>query len=328
MIRALDWRDLSLLRRLRDRGVCLDAQQAFCRGHHTLANTLLGLVSPTLNVHTLVSRPDGPEDPAAVAQILHHNSDTLARLAFITPEGALSSASGLALLEGVCQAAGERGALNLAAEVDEDSPAFAGLRRAGFAIYARQNVWALPTPAEAAREGRPDAQSRQLWRTEIGSDRSAVHFLYANLVPALVQQIEPPPARGSRGLVYWQGGELLGYLEVERGPLGTWVQPYFHPAVEQTHALLVDLLAHGPVSRARPVFVCVRSYQGWMNGLLERLGFGLCASQAVMVKRLAATVRRPALARLPAIEGTRAEPTAPIVRLHDRPPAPKAGQRP
>ncbi len=327
MIRPLDWRDLSLLRRLRDRGVCLDAQQAFCRGHHTLANTLLGLVSPTLNVHTLVSRPDGPQDSAAVAQILHHNSDTLARLAFITPEEALSTPPGLALLEGICQAAGERGALNLAAEVDEDNPAFEGLRRAGFAIYARQNIWALPTLAEAV-ESAPNPQGRPRWRTETAADSPGIHFLYANLVPALVQQIEPPPARGSRGLVYCQGGELLGYLEVVRGPLGSWVQPYFHPAIEQTHALLVDLLAHGPVNRIRTVFVCVRSYQGWMNGLLERLGFELCASQAVMVKRLAATVRRPALARLPAIEGTQAEPTAPFARLHDRPPAPKAGQRP
>ncbi len=327
MIRPLDWRDLSLLRRLRDRGLCLDAQQAYCRGHHTLTNTLLGIVSPTLNVHTLVSRPDGPEDPAAVAQMIHHNSDTLARLAFISPEGALSSSSGVALLEGVCQAAGERGAWNLAAEVDEDSPAFEGLRRAGFAIYARQNVWALPPPAKPAASA-ANSQDRPLWRAEIGSDRPAVHFLYANLVPALVQQIEPPPARGSRGLVYWEAGELLGYLEVARGPLGTWVQPYFHPAVEQTHALLVDLLARGPVGRVRPVFVCVRSYQGWMNGLLERLGFELCASQAVMVKRLAATVRRPALARLPAIECTQAEPTAPFARLRDRPQTPKAGQQP
>jgi len=327
VIRPLDWRDLSLLRRLRDRGVCLDAQQAYSRGHHTLTNTLLGLVSPTLNAHTLVSRPSQPDDAAAVAHILHHNSDTLARLTFITPEEALSSTSGLALLEGVCQAAGERGALNLAAEVDEDSPAFEGLRRAGFAIYARQNIWGLPTSNETIYAA-PGSEDRQLWRTETGADRAAVHFLYANLVPALVQQIEPPPTRGSRGLVYCQGGELLGYLEVERGPLATWVQPYFHPAAEQTHALLLDFLAHGPLSRVRPVFICVRSYQGWMNSTLERLGFKLCASQAVMVKRLAATVRRPALARLPAIEGTQAEPTAPFARLRDRPPAPKAGQRP
>jgi hypothetical protein len=326
MIRPLDWRDLALLRRLRERGVCLDAQQALCRGHHTLTNTLLGIVSPTLNVHTLVSRPDGPDEPA-VAQILHYSGDTLARLTLITPEEALSAASGLALLEGVCQAAGERGALNLAAEVDEGSPAFEGLRRAGFAIYARQNVWALPMASEASAAV-PTPATQPLWRSEFGADRAAVHFLYANLVPALVQQIEPPPRRGSRGLAYWQGGELLGYLDVARGPLGTWVQPYFHPAVEPTQALLVEFLASGPISRTRPVFICVRSYQGWMNSLLERLGFELCASQAVMVKRLAASVRRPALARLPAIDGTQAEPTAPFARWQERPPTPKAGQRP
>jgi hypothetical protein len=39
-----------------------------------------------------------------------------------------------------------------------------------------------------------------------------------------------------------------------------------------------------------------------------------------MVKRLAVGVRRPALAPLPALEGTRAEPTAPIAHLEKKPP--------
>lgn len=325
MIRPFNWRDLSLLHRLRDRGLCLDAQQAFSHGQRTLQNTLLGIVSPSLNVLTLVARPPEQTEPAAVGQLLHRNADTLARLAFITPEEAVASTAGLALLEALCQAAGQRGALSLSAEIDEHSPAFEGMRQAGFAIYARQNIWALPAEALAAAQADAGNGREHLWRPETGSDTPAVHFLYANIVPAMVQQIEPPPQRGSRGLVHWQADQLLGYLEIDRGPLGTWVEPFFHPAAEQTHALLEDLLAQGPLTRGRPLYLCVRSYQGWMNGLLQRLGFDLCSSQAVMVKRLAATVRRAALAPLRALDGTRPEPTAPFARSHSRPPAWRAG---
>jgi hypothetical protein len=39
-----------------------------------------------------------------------------------------------------------------------------------------------------------------------------------------------------------------------------------------------------------------------------------------MVKRLAASVRRPALASLPALEGTRVEPTAPFIPMEKHEP--------
>lgn len=317
MIRPFDWRDVGLLRRLRETGLALDSQQACSHGVHALQHALLGALAPGGLACTLVARPSDGKTAPAVAQFVHHGGEAPARLTFFAPPEALDSEPGAALLEALCKAAGGRGARNLVAEVDEHSPAFESLRRAGFAIYARQHILCLESPAPRLRAGA--AELPGAWRTQAAADGPAIHQLYLNLVPALVQQIEPPPGRGGRGLVHWREGELLGYIDLERGPLGVWAQPHFHPAAEQAHELLQVFLRSLDGGRARPAYVCVRSYQGWMRGALETLGLVSGASQAVMVKRLAVGVRRPARAPLPALEGTRSEATTPFARSAPRP---------
>lgn len=343
MIRSFDWRDLALLHRLRDRGLCLDAEQAYTHGPHALQNALLGVFAPGGSACTLVARPSEAGLHPAVGQVMRRNGDPVAHLTFFSPPEALLQPSGLSLLEGMCQAAGARGARNLIAEVDEDRPAFESLRQAGFAVYARQQVWRLQRqpegeasvqegavarsrvvprkPLAISRRSVPDDGVQPLWQPETGRDGPAIHLLYLDLVPALVQQIEPPAGHGGRGLVHWREGELLGYIDLATGPLGIWIQPFFHPAAERSEELISAFLRHLDDARARPVYACVRSYQGWMNAPLERLGFVLCEGQAVMVKRLAATARRPALAPLPALEGKQPEPTAPFAHWKNRPPA-------
>jgi hypothetical protein len=315
MIRPFDWRDLSLLHRLRDRGVCLDSQQAYSQGPHALQYALLGALAPGGTAFTLVARPRGEGEAPAVGQLLQRNGDALLRLSYISPADVLGQPAGTSLLEGLCQAAGARGGRNLVAEVDEDHPGFVSLREAGFAIYARQQIWRL---VEWTSVERSEVEAR--WRPERAADSPAIHLLHLNVVPALVQQIEPPPGRG-RGLVHAREGEFLGYIEIARGPLGIWTQPYFHPAAEKPDELLAGFLARIGPRPDQPLYVCVRSYQSWLNGPLERAGFERLSAQAVMVKRLAVGVRRPALARLPAIEGTRAKPTTPIANLDKAPPA-------
>lgn len=312
MIRTFDWRDLPLLHRVRNRGLCLDSQLAFTRGPNALQYALLDVLNPGRSACTLVARPSGePGEQPAVGQFFYRSDAANAHMAFISPEEALEGPWGAVLLEALARSAGEHGAHNLIAEVDEHSPAFESLRRAGFAIYARQHIWQFASPAG---DGDPPGEAREIWQTEAASDEPAVHTLYMNLIPALVQQVEEPPRRTGRGLVHWQQGELLGYLSVERGPLGVWVQAYFHPAAEDPQQLLAGLPGRLEPRGERPLYVCVRSYQSWLSGALEALGFSLNAEQAVMVKRLAAAVRQAAPAVLPALEGTIPKPTAPFAR--------------
>ncbi|MFQ5942899.1 MAG: hypothetical protein ACE5JF_05035 [Anaerolineales bacterium] len=307
MIRELDWRDLPLLHRVRDRGLCPDSQLAFTRGAHAMQNALLDPFIPGKSAVTLVSRNG---DIEAVGQCIYRSDAPNARLSFFGPEEALDHDRGLELLESLAVAVGEHGAPNLVAEVDERSEAFERLRSAGFAIYARQRIWRLEEPEQEFEHTEGDA-----WRVENSKDSSAAQSLYHNIVPGLVQQVEPPPTRPGHNLVYWRNGELLGLLDIERGSLGTWVQPYFHPAAEGFQGLLGEYLREVPTDR--PVYVCVRSYQSWMSRPLERLWFEPSVDQAVMVKRLAIGVRRQVASPLPAVEGTFPEPTAPIARIED-----------
>lgn len=319
MIRPFDWRDLHLLHRIRHRGLCLDSQLAYTRGPNVLQYALLDMLSPGRMAHTLVLRPGGE---ASIGQVQLPAGRNGAHIVFISPAEVLEERGGAELLEAMARAAAEHGAHNLIAEVDEDSPAFESLRRAGFAIYSRQRIWRrVPSSPPAAR---PAAEAAPVWRPETPADEMAVAGLYANLVPALVQQVEPPPARHDRGLVHWRQGELLGYLGVNTGPRGVWVQPYFHPAAEDPEQLLAQSLEdlHDP----RPLHMCVRSYQSWMTAPLHDLGFEALADQAVMVKRLAVSLRQPQPVLIPAMEGTLPKPTAPFSRTRiDGAPHPGSG---
>ena len=323
MIRAFDWRDLSLLHRLRDRSLMLDSQQAFTRGPQALQNALLDALTPGRWACTLVTRPSTPGEEPAIAQVLLRSEDTYARLALITPGSILEKPEALGLLEALVRAAGQQGARNLIAEVEEDAPAFESLRRAGFAIYARQRVWRLVPGAASAdgqvgvapgSQGAAHADERDLWRRETSHDEIPINSLYLNLVPALVQQAEPPPRHTGQGWVHWRQGELLGYLSLDRGPLGVWVQPYFHPAAEGVDDLLARFLEDFEDRRARSLYLCIRSYQSWAGSALERLGFEPVCDQAVLMKRLAAPVRQPVPATMPALERSSPEPTAPFAR--------------
>ena len=330
MIRPFDWRDLSLLHRLRNGGLCLDAQLALTRGPNTLQHALLDALNPVQTTHTLVGRSEGGNGRDCLGQYVFLHQDALARLTFVSPEQALSEADGLHLLDALTRSAGSQGARHLVAEVDEQLAAFQSLREAGFAVYARQRIWRLEPELGEPREGsqRESELVNSPWRREQSSDDLALATLYANLVPALVQQVEAPPRRTGRGWVHAREGEVLGYLYVDRGPLGTWVQPYLHPAAEAVEALLRTFLAATHTRRGRPLLVVVRSYQGWLNDILERLGLQPACDQAVMVRRLVVPIRQPAAVPERAPAGVTVKPTAPMANFDAEPLAVKSAGAP
>lgn len=309
MIRPLDWRDLALLRRVGDQGFCFDSQLAYTRGPNPFQTILIDLVRPGRMACTLVSRPEDQEQQAAIGQIHHRPGDTHAKLSFIGPETAFENSASTHLLDSLAKAAGERGAHHLIAEIDEQDIAFEALRKAGYAIYARQRIWRLEAASRAQR-----SDGRMIWRSIDESDEPAINHLYHNIVPALVQQVEHPPHQDKGDYVHYVEGELHGYLDIESGPRGVWAHPYFHPAAEAFDSLFANFIESYSDHRKRPLYLSVRSYQGWMTHGLEKLGFTACSDQAVMVKRLTAMLRHPAHASLPAVEGRRPEPTTPMVR--------------
>jgi hypothetical protein len=303
-LRPFDWRDLPILHRYRSQGLCLDAALGVTRGTNIAPSVLLSYLSPATGIFTWICANDCDEQPL-MGQMIHSPDAQFARLTFLAPEEALESPSTTELLEQLAYQAGEIGALNLLAEVDVESKAFESLRKAGFAIYARQRIWQMA-------ESTDKFQSQIPWKTTSKEDNFDVQSLYHNVVPGLVQQAEPLSSKQVDGLVCHQDGEMIAFVDLKFGPRGIWVQPFFHPDVEDVDARLRGLLQSIPNQRQRAVYLVVRSYQSWLETALNFLGAQPSPAQAVMVKRLAVQQRNARFA-LPQIDGQR-EITTPIVR--------------
>lgn len=301
-IREFEWHDLPALHRNRNECLFLNSMPALTSGPiFAPAGALLSTLSPASGVYTYLVQEDSR--PVLFGQVIHPLGSISGRLSFLTPKTALETPEMPDLLDRLAVQVVKHGGLHLLAEVDERSLAFERLRQAGFGVYARQCIWKLS-------ESRLGKKLSGLRRASAKYDLASVRFLYSNLVPGLVQQVEQPPAGNLRGLVYYRGSELLAYFEVQYGIKGIWVQPFVHPDAEDVAELMFQVLQEMPFRRDRRVYVCVRSYQYWLEPVLERLGAQPGDRQGVLVRHLARRVA-PAYAAL-SVNGKTTEPTMPM----------------
>jgi hypothetical protein len=297
MIRSFDWRDVGLVKTLADRGVCLDSETGLTEGNHPLQHALLSYLMPLAGAPTYIWRADGNHH-AGFGQLRHRPGEEHARVLYIAPAAGELADGWTHLIDRLAVEAGERRAQNLIAEVNEKSTEFEALRQTGFAIYARQTLWKL-APAAA----QPAAAARVPLRPAARADALAVSTLYSNVVPRLVQQVEPGPRYIERGYVLHDGGELVAYLDVRRGPLGIWVEPFLHPEADDVAEAVLRTGLELMARRDKPLYLCVRRYQNWLQEVTAAAGFETLGSQAVMVKRLAVRLAEPVLKPLPVVEG-------------------------
>jgi hypothetical protein len=302
IIRQFDWRDFPTLLRYRNRGLFFDSASILTRGEVIVSTrAVLSYFAPTIGIYTYLCVDEDNNFDRLMGQISHAQGDQLARLTFLAPETSLDTNALYALLDYIVQKIGERGAFHLMAEVDERTTAFENLRKAGFALYVRQRIW----QCEGDDEHNPELSH---WR-EI-----AVRSLYNTLVPPLVQQVELLPTDQMKGLVYYQDDELLAYAEVRYGQRGIWVHPFIHPDTENVAERLEDLLHNLPNRHSRSIYMCVRSYQSWIEHSLEDMQAEAGPLQAVMVKHLAIAKKIRNSFTLPALEGGQQEITTPFMR--------------
>ena len=308
MIRSFDWRDFGLIRRLSEHGVCFDSEAALTRGAHSLQSAVLAFLAPGVGLPTFIWRgEDDDKGDSAFGQIQFRQGDENARLIYLAP-GFADGGPWETLLEKLTVEAAGKGAHNLVAEVDEHSAEFEVLRQFGFAIYTRQRLWRLVRPSLS-----PSVELSRL-RPQHNADNVNIQSLYTNIVPRLVQQVEPPPPRYGHGYVFEETGDISAFFDVSRGPLGVWVQPYLHPsALELSRVLLADLFGRLTDREAVPIYVCVRSHQDWLRSPLADLGFEAWGEQAVMVKRLAVRIGEPEFKPLPVMVGKNV--TTPMIKF-------------
>jgi len=288
--------DLPLLRRLAPYGVSFASEASLTRGVHIVEGAVWSsLPLADLGMPTFVLR--GPQGEY-VAQYRHRAGEQHARIVFIAPDltDDYSETAWLHLLDSMVISAGKRGALTLNAEVSETSRSFVVLRQAGFAVYARQEIWKRePGPVEPV--------TANPMRLETDHDAFGINGLYASVVPRLVLQADSPET-GRGGLVYERDGRILAYLSIQEGKYGAYIQSVVHPdAYDQAQLIIAAALNRIPRAERLPVYFCMRRYQDWLRGSLSLLGFQTWASQAVMVKHTACRVEQTVFKPAHALEG-------------------------
>jgi hypothetical protein len=298
-VRSLDVLDLPTLSRYRRDMLGLDSARILTRGNPLGAVAMLSYLDPRRHIYTAVANENGS---SLMGQVTLHEEETSARMTFLAPEEALNGLT-LPLLEHLVTQVGDWGAFHLLAEVDEDSAAFRLLRQAGFAMYAWQRIWKLP-PSDPVGKKNP-------WRQASGTDWPAVQSLYGQIVPALLHPVEDLPKQ-VMGLVCSEGN-LQAYVAVNSGPKGIWIQPIIPPDSDCASEQLAALSYAMSDRRGRDIYVCVRSYQAWLESVLEDLGAQPGPRQAVMVRRLAKSLKVEE--KVSAMDKVLVKPTAPVARV-------------
>jgi hypothetical protein len=292
--------------RLRKDILCLDFALELTRGNPVGILAALAQLHPARGSYTGVATPDD-DGQNLIGQIIYTSGNPSARMSFFAPGHAAVSPLLTGLLEGLAWQAGNWGAFHLVGEIDELSPAFEALRKAGFTVYAWQRVWKLrPLPPA-------DGHNPQSWNPVSSVDEIAVRNLYQNLVPPLVQSAEPLSNQRLRGMVYWQNGEIMAYVNWVEGPRGLFLHPIIHPDLTNYGDLLHSLVQSLP-RMGRPVYLAVRSYQSWLENALADLPAEATPRHALLVKHLATLQRVPLTARLGVDPRSSEVPTASMVQ--------------
>ena len=105
--------------------------------------------------------------------------------------------------------------------------------------------------------------------------------------------VEPAPKR----VLGFVCQNLKCYASVTAGMYGIVLTPLIHPEEQNVGEKLLALVAGLPDRRGRKVYLNVRSYQAWLEPVLEDLGAKASARQAVMVKHLARMVTNGQISR-------------------------------
>ena len=276
-IRSLDLRDLPQLYRLRGDAVGLDSTRTLTRGNPLGAVGLMAYVNPARHISASIADGDGVN---LLGGIIHTRGESFAKLLYLAPSSRLDHPDLPALIDHLSSEAGGWGAFHVLAEVNESSSAFDGLRKASFSVYAWQRMWDVSQV--------PEANSKPGWMRVNAIHWNAIQSLYQQIVPPLLHPVEPIPRR-TIGWMY--DTSMKCYVGVAQGVYGIVLMPLIHPEVADVGSKLVSLVSHLPDRRNRPIYLCVRSYQAWLEPALEDLGARAGERQAVMVKHLTRLAR-------------------------------------
>jgi hypothetical protein len=158
------------------------------------------------------------------------------------------------------------------------------------------------------------ATEKDIWRQASDADWPAIQSLYGQIVPALLHPVEVLPKQ-VMGMVCTEGN-LQAYAAVESGPKAIWIQPIVPPDSDCVSEQLAGLTSAVVDWREKDIYVCVRSYQAWLESVLADLGAQAGPRQAVMVKRL--VKMQKVEEKISAMDKVLVKPAAPVARVVTR----------
>ena len=273
--RALELFDLPKLPRYRDKVLSLDSRRFLTRGNPLGASSFISYLNPQRRIYTAIIEDEREDE--FIGGIVQRAEEDFARLAYLAP-----AAPPYALIDHLTAQAGKWQAHQIVAEIDENSSTFQTFRQCGFAVYSRQRIWDL---SEISLPADPPSY----WRKQKDVDLIPIQNLQREIVPPLLQQVENF-THSSNGMIC-QADELLVYVDITYGTRGIFLHPLIHPNTDDLRKKLLHLLADFPNRRERPIYLCVRSYQAWIEGFLEEIGAKVGEGQAVMVKHLVSKIQ-------------------------------------
>lgn len=295
-VRPLALLDLPYIYGFRDEAVGLDTARTLTRGNPLGAAGLMSYVNPSRHIYSAIA--NGEEQESVLGGIIHMPDETFAKLYYLAPASQLDHPYLPDLIENLSAQAGTWGAFHVLAEVDEISDAFISLRKSGFSVYAWQRMLDV-----SEMEGTGSGSG---WTRVKSTHLPSIQSLYHQIVPPLLHPVEPQP----KAAVGWMCNEgARCYVSVSHGMYGIVLTPLIHPEATDVSEKLAALIGNLPDRRNRPVYVCVRSYQAWLEPVLADLGARAGQRQAVMVKHLAHLVKEPAVARVTQPAGVSIQPS-------------------
>ncbi|HKG55320.1 MAG TPA: hypothetical protein VKB04_13745, partial [Anaerolineales bacterium] len=236
-IRQLAIFDLPYVYSFRDQAIALDTARRLTRGNPLGAVGLFAYVNPVRHIYSAIVNGD---EESVLGGIIHSSNDTFAKLLYIAPSSQLNHPALPELIENLSAQAGVWGAFHVLAEVDETSDAFVALRKAGFSVYAWQRMWDVSNVTGADKSFE--------WLRVRSVHLPSVQSLYHQIVPPLLQPIEPQPKIG----LGWMCNEgMKCYVSATQGAYGIALAPLIHPEASQVGEKLASLISHLPDRRNR-----------------------------------------------------------------------------
>ena len=299
----------------RSRLVCLNKNQLLTHGNPLGFAALVSRLKPSAESFTAVVE-SSESSPVLFSQVLHGSGERAARLNFVISSDPIEERNAMEVLDYLCGKAGEMGALNVLAQLEEYDPLFESLRKAGFNVYGWESSWKLPEKVNID----PDIKSH--WMIPKASDEPLLRSLFQSLVPPIVQAAENYANGNTRRLLFRENDEIIAYVESLDGPAGLYLKPLIHPAVKDLPALLTDLAAQF-TGIGQTIYLQVRSYQAWLLEPLQAMGAESTAQFSLLVKHLAIMQRNGVtISNHKRVDNRHAEPTTPIVnsfKVEDKP---------